>query len=162
MRLIPLTRGKFAKVDDEDFERVNQFRWQWGRARPETVEYARRSIRINGIRKTQLMHRFILGNDSPATDHVDGDGLNNQRSNLRPATRVENGRNRKIQKHSAPYKGVSFFKATGKWQGRASKLGNNVHLGFFPTPELAAAAYDAYAFTHYGQFAKTNQQIGVI
>lgn len=164
MKLVPLTKGKFAMVDDEDFDRVNQFKWQHAKARPNTVEYAVRTVNVDGKRKTQMMHRFILGHTTESTDHIDGNGLNNQKENLRPATRTENGRNRRIQKHSSEYKGVSFFKAskTPKWQARATNSGNDVHLGYFESPELAAIAYDQYAQIHYGQFAKTNKQIGVL
>jgi|ERR1017187_3123406 hypothetical protein len=159
MRLIPLDKGKFAKVDDEDFERVSKHDWKAVAARNGTANpYAKTWIKGKG----QLYMHHLVRRRKTRTDHKDGDSLNNQKYNLRSANAIQNGRNRKIQIHSAPYKGVSFFKPTGRWQGRASKNGNNVHLGYFSTPELAASAYDSYARTHYGEFSRTNQQIGVL
>ena len=162
MRLIPLNEGKVAKVDDEDFDRVSKYTWKLMVARNGTGNpYAR-----TWIKGQMLMHHFVLGSKI-RTDHKDGDSLNNQKANLRPANRVQNARNRRIQKHSAPFKGVSLFKATGKWQASirlatAPVQLRKVHLGFFETPEEAARAYDIVALKHFGEFARTNQQMGAL
>jgi len=161
MRFVPLTNGRFAKVDDPDFEKVSKFKWRMASCRGGTGnEYAVTYMRIDGELKIIYMHRYITGSSS-TLDHKNGDSLDNRRENLRAATRVENGRNRKLQVHSAPYKGVSLFKAskTPKWQAYGAKSGKNVHLGYFQSPELAAEAYDNFALANYGQFARTNQQM---
>jgi hypothetical protein len=108
------------------------------------------------------MHRLILDHHAEHTDHKDGNGLNNQKSNIRPATRAQNGQNRKLQIHSAPFKGVHHFKALGGWTASIRVNKKKKHLGYFDSPELAARAYDAAALKHFGEFARTNQQIGAL
>ena len=149
-------------VDDEDFDRVNQHRWYAARDSDPTIRfYAIRNIRTNRGRLTQRMHHFILGSTN-RIDHEDGDGLNNQKQNLRNATSVENGRNMKLQIHSSPYKGVSFVPRQNQWQASGCLNKKKVHIGTYSSPVLAALAYDTFAQAFYGQFAKTNQQLGAL
>jgi hypothetical protein len=162
MKLVPLTKGKFAKVDDADFERVSEFKWQVVCARGETsVWYARRHVWINGRRSTEQMHRFLFPEFS-ITDHIDGDGLNNQKSNLRECTRNQNGQNRKLQDHSTKFKGVHFYKANGTFQANIQSQGRRIFLGYFKTAIDAAKAYDAAATKYFGSFARTNQQMELL
>lgn len=163
MKFIALTRCLMATVDDEDYERVNQFKW---RAVPRNCKlggfYAVRTVTVGyKTRKQQTMHGFIMGTRK-RLDHKDGDGLNNQKKNLRPANKVENGRNRRIQHHSAPYKGVSFIKAQNQWQASGRLNKKKVHIGTYDSPVLAALAYDTFAQAFYGEFARTNQQMGAL
>lgn len=131
MKSIALTRGKHALVSDEDFERVSQYNWQ---ARP----YGRRwyaSGRITGERRTDTMHRFIMG--APAgmdVDHINGDGLDNRRENLRVVTRAENLANRGTFKNNKL--GVRGVRKTldGKYR--------MIFQRNFDTPEEASAMWE--------------------
>ena len=107
----------------------------------------------------ELMNLPVYG---PKVDHVDGDSLNNQKSNLRLASPVENGRNRKLQNHSAPYKGVALNRISGKYQAYVCLDKKLKHLGCFETAEDAALVYDYHANLHYGEFALTNRKMGLI
>lgn len=167
MRLIVLNKGKVAKVDDDDFDRLNRHRWIVLTTRKGTGNsYAVTKMKVNGKKKTVYMHKFVVG-DSHHIDHKDGDSLNNQKNNLRHANYVQNGRNRSLQIHSAPFKGVSYFKATGKWSASIRLASHpvqlrKVHLGFFHTPEEAARTYDMVALKHFGDFGRTNEQMGLL
>lgn len=152
MKLIPLTQGKFAQVDDVEFEELSRCKWYFD------GYYAARDCRNSGRKSKVYMHRQIM--NTPAgmeTDHIDGNGLNNCRSNLRICTRVENGRNaRKTNNCSSVFKGVTWHKQRGKWQAQIEILGNRKHLGLYKIPEDAAHAYDKAALEYYGEFAKLN------
>ncbi len=164
MKLIPLTKGYFAKVDDEDFERLSAFKWQVSRiAAGVTVIYAKRGEWVNGKMVARLMHRDIINpRNDQEIDHIDLDGLNNQKSNLRIATPVQNCQNRKIRKHANPYKGVCFVGSRGKYHATITVNKRRRHLGYFLDPKDAAMAYDREALIHFGEFALTNQQMGVL
>lgn len=158
MKSIPLNKGLFAVVDDEDFEMVACKRW-WVHKDPKSGRmYA---VGKDG-RKHIQMHRFILNHTQEHTDHADGNGLNNTRGNIRPATRAQNGQNRKLQKHSAPYKGVHKTQYNGKFTASIRVNKKKVHLGTFEDPKDAAMAYDRAAMRHFGEFARTNNRIGAL
>lgn len=158
MKLIALTRGLFAAVDDEDYERVNQFKWNATRGGSYGKHfYAGRTVKRGSKRVLQSMHGFIL--EEKRIDHKDCNGLNNQKCNLRAANRAENGRNRRTQKHSSQYKGVSFVPRQNQWQASGCLNKKKIHIGTYQTPELASLAYDTFAQAFYGQFARTNQQM---
>lgn len=97
-------------------------------------------------------------------DHRDGDRANNVFSNLREATRHQNGYNRKLGRdNTSGYKGVTFFK--GRWRALIRADSQRIFLGDFDTPEEAAQAYDEAAIRYHGEFAKTNQmlqEVGVV
>src|ERR1700744_2107287 len=111
MKLIPLSQGYSAMVDDEDFERVNQFKWCVKRRKHSPTIHAVRTVNFkkDGRRtsKNVWMHHFIAGVTSHVVDHFDGNGLNNQKSNLRHATFAQNSSNRAVQSRNASgFKGV--------------------------------------------------------
>lgn len=154
MPQIQLTQGKFALVDDEDFEFLNQ--WKWYAIKARTTFYAVRNVGRSPFQKRVWMHRAIM--NTPAemdTDHRDNNGLNNQRENLRVCTNTQNQANKNKQtNNTSGYKGV--FWNNEKWQARISIEGKKIHLGHFTNVEDAARAYDNAAKNIYGEYARTN------
>lgn len=162
MKLIPLTRGEFAMVDDEDFERVSKLRWHCS-TEHNGSKYAQHTIRHKdgGYEQVQ-MHQFVLGVNS-RVDHRNGIGLDNQKSNLRQSTQAQNSRNRKIPiTNTSGFKGVYFRKDRVKnpWSASIGFEGVKIKLGCFNTPVNAAIAYDAAAIRLHGEFARTNKMEG--
>lgn len=155
MKQIPLTRGMFALVDDADFESVNQFKWCVQKSKKSF--YAVRAVRrSDGKKSLQYLHRFLISIKS-RLDHRDGDGLNNQRHNLRPATCAQNGANRKkTSGGTSAFKGVHWTAANKPWQSRIQINGEREHLGNFESEQDAARAYDIAAKEKFGEFAKLN------
>ena len=155
---ISLTRGKSTIVDDGDFEWLNQFKWYAVKAGK--TFYAVRAVRVGLKQKKVFMHRFILGldfGDQRQGDHINMDGLDNRRSNLRIATHAQNQRNgRKQANNKSGYKGVSWSNERGKWYAKIKVNGKKKHLGYFDDPEEAGRAYDYAARELHGEFANTN------
>lgn len=152
-----LTQNKIALVDDDDFDYLNQWKWCALHMHKTNWYAVRSSSRIDGKSKTVLMHRLIL--DVPKNlviDHLNGDGLDNRRGNLRICTSRENSRNKKIQKNNTTkYKGVSRFNDK-KYQVKIKVDGKLLHLGLFENLLDAARAYDKAASKYYGEFANLN------
>jgi len=158
MKIIPLTQGKFAKVDDSDFDSLNQFKWcahRKGRTFY-AVRNARSSRKNPGSRGVLIMmHVEILGRKGG--DHRDGDGLNNCRDNLRAATAAQNSANRRKQLvASSRFKGVSWYARYEKWRARITFAGECLLLGYFPTEIEAALSYNWAAKSFFGEFSKLN------
>lgn len=161
MKVIGLTQGKFATVDDEDFGRLSRYKWYARKVilKNRIVYYATRNTTISsGKQRPVQMHREIASAAGfPLVDHRDGDGLNNRRENIRPATSSQNQQNqRKRLGCSSRYKGVSWDVKIGKW--RASIRHNRLrrHLGLFDIEVDAACAYDQAAKYVFGEFAFVN------
>jgi hypothetical protein len=159
MKQIPLSQGKFALVDDEDFEELNKHKWYAKKSRG--VFYASRTSKIkdNDESKTIHMHRVILGftDLKIKCDHIDHNGLNNQKTNLRASTHVQNCNNRRSRKNSSSeYKGVSWSKFSNKWHSQIQTLGKKIHIGYFFDEIEAAKAYDEKAKELFGEFAYLN------
>ncbi len=157
MAEIRTSSGHVALVDDEDAARVLAAgAWHVRRNRSGTL-YAQRHVTRDGKRPTQQMHQFLLG--CVGIDHRNGDGLDNRRSNLRPATYAQNGANRRLSSHNTSgFKGVVLKKSTGRWVAQIRVAGEQRHIGTYPTAEDAARAYDAAALAAFGEFARPNFQ----
>lgn len=158
MREIPLTQGKVALVDDEDYERLAAFKW-YARYRPDRDHWcAQRNIGTGSDKRTPIsMHREILGlspGDGLKTDHRNGDGLNNRRGNLRVATDSQNQANGKLRRtNCSGFRGVYWNKRRRAWHARIGMPGARQHLGYFNNPLDAADAYLRAAERHFGDFA---------
>lgn len=152
MKYIELTQGKRALVDNADFEYLNQWKWYYsGRLRG--TSYAVR----RGPEQTKIyMHKLIVNKPGFYTDHIDGNGLNNQRSNLRYATNQQNQANTSKQiNNKTGYKGV--YASRNKWRARLHILRKGIDGGTYDTKEEAAIAYNRLAIKHFGEFARLNK-----
>ena len=144
-----------ALVSDEDFLRVSQYSW-W-KAKTERGQHDKPCVyaATKIEKKNVYMHRLLCPN-SFQVDHKDGNGLNNQRNNLRPCTATQNQGNRRGTRkgNRSGYKGVTCNK--GKWVARLQKKNKTITLGRFINIEDAARAYDAAALEYFGEFAWVN------
>jgi hypothetical protein len=159
MKEIKLTQDLIALVDDEDFNLINQHKWR-GLVSPNgNTFYAVRKITL-GYKKysTELMHRIILkAGIKELIDHRDGNGLNNQKSNLRLCTHRQNMRNQKPRKGGkSRFKGVSYQSQSNKWRSGIFVEGKQKSLGCYDKEEDAALAYNKAAIEFFGSFAYLN------
>jgi len=140
MKEIPLSQGLFALVDDEDYDELMKYKWFASVGNKNT--YACRNCTINGKHKTIMMHRQIKNNDNLKlfTDHIDGNGLNNCKSNLRIVTKRQNAQNLHIEKTSK-YAGVYFSKKRKRFISTIRFGKKRFHLGSFIIEEEAHKAY---------------------
>lgn len=154
MRQIPVGSDHFALVDDEDYDDLVRFRWHLLKTHSRSV-YAMRDQQTNGQRIHELMHRRIMKVD---VDHQNGNGLDNRRSNLRPATNSQNNANKSKQRgvYTSTFKGVYWYRRTGRWVARIEVRGKQIWLGYHASEEEAAMAYDRAAIHYFGEFAYTN------
>ena len=169
MRRIPLTQGQFALVDDEDFKTIAAYNWfaKWNRGTQSF--YAYRSDYSRGpIAITVRMHRLIAGatgdGRSQHVDHRNKDTLDNRRANLRICSVTQNGGNSKKRSDgvTSAFKGVGRYKSRCLWVARIQISGKRRCLGYFAEEAGAARAYDAAALQHFGEFACTNQMLGLL
>lgn len=151
MKTIGLTQGQFTLVDDEDFEWLNQ--WKWYAQKSSNTCYA-----IRGVGVATLMHRIILKAErNQIIDHINGDGLDNQKSNIRLCNHLQNNANRrKIKNCSSIFKGVCWSKSCNKWVASIACNQKKHHLGCFNSEIDAAKSYDDKALQLYGEFARIN------
>lgn len=153
---IPLTLGRFALIDEADYERVMSV-GKWTAMPDGQTFYARKHLYVpDGPRKSFLMHSFLTGFDY--VDHINGDGLDNRRSNIRQATHALNmGNKRLYSNNTTGFKGVRRNRGKGKpWSAVIKKAGRDYRLGNHMTPEEAARAYDKAALELFGEFARPN------
>lgn len=147
----------FTVVDDEDFAELNEYKWYAGR-RPNGQFYAQRNVKIDGKWAVLQMHVAIMGTvTGKEIDHHNRITLDNQRSNLRHSTHAENMRNRKLNADNASgYKGVGWYKRTGKWRSCIKYNTKTIHLGYHTCLIKAAKAYDKAAKSKHGKYARLN------
>lgn len=154
---IPLTQGKVAIVDDDDFELIKKYKWC--AVKSCNTYYAMRIDCTNKKRRFISMHRLIMdANSGVYVDHVNGSGLDNRKENLRVCNNSENCRNQRVRiNNSSGYKGVDWHKNLYKWRTRIMIDGKYTHLGLFSCIIKAAKCYNEAAIKHYGKFAKLNK-----
>lgn len=151
---IPLTRGYVAIVDREDYERLSKFNWQ-ALVRKRGTIYATRAEYGNGAKRMIYMHREIVGAQRGVEiDHIDGNGLNNTRANLRLATRSQNSCNARYSSQSG-VRGVHKIVSI-RYQASVGVNRKHYYLGTWGTVDDACRAYDAAAVALQGEFAITH------
>ena len=143
-------------IDDADFDWLNQ--WNWFIMKTGNISYAARWDRTSGSPKLILMHRIVLNiKAGMVTDHIDKNGLNNQRYNLREATISQNAANINSQKNTtSKYLGVYWASNPKKWFVTLQKNKKNFYIGKYDNEEEAAKAYNEAAIKHHGEFANLN------
>lgn len=154
--LIKLTRGLYAKVDPEDFHRLNVHKWH---AVPNgTTFYAIRNIRTKTGKRTKIrMHQEIVkAPKGHELDHKDRNGINNRSKNLRVVTHDQNIKNYGSIGGSSNYKGVSWSKQARKWRAQLRINYKQTHLGYFDSEKEAAIVYDNAAYKNSGVYAFLN------
>jgi hypothetical protein len=155
LKIIRLTQNELAFVDDEDFEFLSSYRWSPVRSR--NLVYAITNVRTAIVRTTMEMQRLILPS-ADMIDHINQNGLDNQRHNLRAATPTQNQHNRRPNYNSnVPYKGVDYIKRKNRFRARITVDGATLTIGAsFKTAEDAARAYNEQALKYFGEFAHLN------
>ncbi len=157
-RLIKLTQGRYTRVDVEDYEELNKVKWHLFEDKKKKKFYAVRTE----DRRNVFMHRRIMNAPGGTiVDHVNRDGLDNRKANLRIATNMQNCWNseRGFYNGTSKYKGVRLDKRSGRWYARIKHNGREMYLGSFETEVQAAIAYDDAAQALCGQFAVLNRDI---
>jgi len=152
MKEIKLTKGYVALVDDDDFKYLSQYNW--------IATVGRHTVYAIKSKSREWMHRVIMNTPkSKEVDHIDGNGLNNSRSNLRNCSHKENSWNRKSQKGSiSKYVGVSYdkFRKLKRWRASLYHEGKFMSIGVFKTEREAALARDKAILRYRSDFAKLN------
>lgn len=151
---VPLSKtNKVALVDLDDVQKIVGIRW-YIHAQKCGLFYA--GTNIKG--KTIHMHRLIVGaKKGQYVDHINGDGLDNRRENLRFCTSQQNSCNKKKARGTSKYKGVSYHKQTRKWRAYITYKRERIYLGCYLTQEDAARRYNSAALKYHGEFAKLNE-----
>jgi hypothetical protein len=155
-RWVALTQGKFALVDEEDFELVSRFTWCFSavKDRPD-VGYAK--TRDNETGRQFRLHQLVLGFPSHMIDHINRDRLDCRKKNLRAATGKQNQGNREGSKNNTSgYRGVYWHVRDAVWRAQIMRNKKQIGLGTFQSAEDAARAYDRAAREHFGDFARVN------
>ena len=156
MKTIPLSQGYISDIDDEDYERVAQFKWTAlvirNRNGEISIVYGYRNAKgDDGKQHPVMLHRFILGleDKSLRVDHIDHNGTNNTRSNLRVCTQSQNQGNRRMSRNNRTgYRGVEWYPAYGMWTARVA----GKRLGYFRDITAAIDAHRRAASAYFGDF----------
>ena len=160
-KLIPLTKGLFVIVDDEDFDKMNEFKWHTCTKdrRPYALRTERFGKRKDNKKHHIYMHRILI--DAPigkSVDHINGDSLDNRKENLRLCTTQQNSANSagRPNKRKSKYKGVKKNANCSTWSARITVNRKEIYLGCFKTEEHAAYAYNKAAMLYFQEFARLN------
>lgn len=153
MKEIPLTRGMVAIVDDDDFERINKHKWYACKKGKQSIRwYARRNSRA------VYMHNEIMTPPhGMEIDHINGNTLDNRKSNLRPVTRYQNSLNTAVRSDSVTgVKGVGWHSRRQQYRARITVNGNKMNLGWFNSLVDAITARKDAEQKHHGDFRRKN------
>jgi hypothetical protein len=147
-RKILMAGNRFVLVDASDYIWLNKWRWY------PSPDYAYRQIQVDKKRSSILMHRLILNaTNGQEVDHVNGDGLDNRRCNIRLCTPSQNQANRgKDKRNTSGRKGVTWNKCANKWQAQTSVNGKRKYIGIFSDVEKAHKAYNKFRISIFGEF----------
>lgn len=152
---LELNNGGEVILDRNDYERIKDF--NWFRSSHKTVSYAVVCLKTERGWRSVRMHRYIT--NCPSTqevDHINNNGLDNRRCNLRVCDPTDNCKNRRLRSdNTSAYKGV-HQRYNGRWQARIVLDGKRISLGHFASALEAAKAYNQAAICHYGEYASTN------
>lgn len=164
MKEIPLTKGLSAIVDDVDFDRFGKFIWS-AQSNGGKQVYAYRKTGSKQNQVGHLLHRAIMGlgpykTDKRIVDHIDGNPLNNRRSNLRITNKQGNAVNSfKRKGTSSQFKGVTWDASRKKWAAQIGSKNKTYHLGRFDSEKEAAIAYNTAAKFMFGEFVRVNEDM---
>jgi hypothetical protein len=157
VKKINLTQGYYTIVDDEDYEYLSLKKWH---VKLSGGAYACGKLWLPEERKSKniKMHRVILGITDPSVivDHINRDGLDNRRVNLRICSRTQNQANRVVSYGTSRYKGVAFDKKNENWESYIGYQGKKIHLGKFDNEIDAARRYNEEALKLFGEFSMVN------
>ena len=151
---IPLTRGKYALVDEADYDRLMQHKWFLSH-----TGYAIRRVWDGRKNTTEHMHRTVIGESCEGfdVDHINGNTLDNRRCNLRVATRSQNMANTGPHVDGSGYKGVTYDKRRNRYFARICQNYKTHFLGYYATAEEAAEAYNQAAVNAFGEYSRLNK-----
>lgn len=155
MKKIKLTQDKYALVDNDDFKALSKYKW-FATKNVNTFYAMRNSPTVNGKYKILLMHRVIMQTPKGMhTDHIDHNGLNNQRKNLRVCTNSQNQMNSGKKSHNkSGFKGVSYYERYKKWRAQIKVNKKRIFLGYYDTKELGSEAYIKACKKYHGEYGK--------
>lgn len=147
---------QIVQIDDEDFDLVSKYKWRLSKGK--YTYYVITHNKVDNKDTTLYLHRLVFGNsDKNSIDHIDGNGLNNQKNNLRICTYTQNNRNRNsCINSSSKYKGVSWYKKSCKWRASIQVNKKMIHIGYYNSEEDAAEMYNLHAIKYFKEFAKLN------
>lgn len=156
-KFLALSQGFESLVDASDFDYLSQYSWHYSHG------YAKSRIKTSEGWKYFYLHRFLLNAAKGVQiDHINGDSLDNRKCNLRICNNQQNSMNTGLSKNNTSgFKGVSLERKTNKWWAKLMYNRKVVHIGFYHNKEDAAREYDKAAIEFFGEFALTNESLGL-